>query len=635
MSRMLKALKQLEARRSDEPQPEAVEVGAAAEAADESPAGRTADSSQFDEPEMHAAQAPDDEASEPQANVSQTYVLPRGGLGVNPFITPKRRMTEAWPASSNEHDDAPEEPVPAAAADVADVADVADEIHDAPVIAAEADAHVDAPPAASSEPPPLPEAAPAPVAKAEPPTSGSPTSTIPLGAALDGIDADILNWVSSNLPGRSSEPSAVHKPSVEAELPPAVEPNLADATRIGEQRVGEDRAEPVDAESAADESGPMESTGAAQNRIDRETSEERFELEESGAKEEDGSRFESGDEDAALPQSARDEAPQNVGTDAEKDDNSVAERAADADAEVAAEAPAAPKPTTGEVQKAAPSPIADADNSHPSKTEHAAEATADRDLMKLLSADVESDSATAAPNKSSRPTAGGMLKNRFQEPARPAADAASLEEEVERSLGDERIAPQYRHLAANVRGQYPGDVSSVLLLTAPAANLRLGETLMHLAALLAESSDSQEEEQPRVLVVDACLSGKLLTGRMHSTGKPGLAEVLGRRKEWRDYVAPTARERIDFLPAGDGPVTSYKSIGGKLAPLLDEWKGQYRYVLVDAGAADEPLTHPLAQACDATYLHVALAETAREAAQQAAERLRTAGARLRGCVVEQ
>jgi Mrp family chromosome partitioning ATPase len=231
-----------------------------------------------------------------------------------------------------------------------------------------------------------------------------------------------------------------------------------------------------------------------------------------------------------------------------------------------------------------------------------------------------------------RSLSSGLLKNRFQEPARQAAVAASLEDDVERSLSDPQLAAPYRRLAGSLAGQYPGEVPAVLLLTAPMAHLRIGETLMHLAALLAEPSPS--EDGARVLVVDASLAEKSLSSRMQASGKPGLAEVLGRRKGWRDYVTTTARERVDFLPAGEGPVTSYKSIGSKLAPLLDEWKDAYRYVLLDAGAAAEPLTEPLAQACDATYLHVSLSDTDAAVARNTAERLRAAGARLRGCVVE-
>jgi Mrp family chromosome partitioning ATPase len=748
MSRMLKALKRLEARRGDEPETvraadtkAAGSTGTSAAAnmtvplaelaakadralqeaehaiADELSKGDPSDASAVDAEQVSAAikttAAPSLSEVEPVAkeNVSQTYVLPPGGLKQNPFATPTRRksMTEAWTKAPDEPSEEPSPEnaaveVPSSAAveqreSAVEHVEAAVEKFEFAIEPVEAaDPPPAAPPAPRDEPeveqpqqraaelPPLPAAPPAPLRETEPrivtpktqppqpqppqpqalkPQTPAPpnlaetmpgqglstaaqdksaaveaspaapqrresiarTSPISLQSSLEGIHADILNWVKANLPGNAASnrnetqaKQEVH--SVDSSVEPAPFESHADEATAGDAAV------------------EAPSTPSAENdrpSVECEPSSERFVLEEDDA--------ESTSDTSSFAQRAEQIAELNVVRGAadrrrESDsfDTSRAEESAAAESARSGESP--PDATESNASSvAAEANIEDGDEVEvesagtASESEAAAESAAAADSA----AEPDSPADSQASAKAARPASGGMLKNRFQEPARHSAAAASLEEQVQQSLDDDRLAPQYRRLASNVKTQYPGDVAAVLLLTAPAAHLRLGETLMHLAALLADEAEggSAADDEARVLVVDACLSAKLLTERMQSAGKPGLAEVLGRRKDWHDYVAPTARARIDFLPAGEGMVTSYKSIGGKLAPLLEEWKQRYRYVLVDAGGADEPLTDPLAQACDATYLHVSLTDTAAAAARQAAQRLRTSGARLRGCLVDQ
>jgi Mrp family chromosome partitioning ATPase len=243
----------------------------------------------------------------------------------------------------------------------------------------------------------------------------------------------------------------------------------------------------------------------------------------------------------------------------------------------------------------------------------------------------ESADEISAPAAAKAP-GDGLLKNRFQQPTRPLASATSLEEEVRQRLEDPLLGKSYRRMAENCKSQYPGDVAAALMLAGPTASLQLGETAFSLATGLVDEQ-GDDDQQFRVLVVDGALSEKTLTGRLRAASNPGLAEVLGRRKSWRDYVCNTAQANVDFLPAGEGTVTSYKSIRGLLAPLIGEWKQQYRYIIFDAGGADEPLAERLAPACDATYLLVTAGSTEADDARAAAERLQTAGARLRGCIL--
>ncbi|MEQ8784920.1 MAG: hypothetical protein RIC55_01415 [Pirellulaceae bacterium] len=244
---------------------------------------------------------------------------------------------------------------------------------------------------------------------------------------------------------------------------------------------------------------------------------------------------------------------------------------------------------------------------------------------------VGDDASETPPSSSTKSTPDGLLKNRFQSPTRPPAPATSLEEEVRQRLDDALLGKAHQRMAETCRTQYPGDVAAALMLTAPEASRQLGETAFALAASLVDGQE--DEEEFRVLVVDAGLSEKTLSERLKASSNPGLAEVLGRRKNWHDFICNTAQAQVDFLPAGEGMVTSYKSISGMLAPLIGQWKQQYRYIVFDAGGAEEPLTERLAPACDATYVQVAAGSTDAEAARDAVERLRAAGARLRGCVL--
>ena len=71
----------------------------------------------------------------------------------------------------------------------------------------------------------------------------------------------------------------------------------------------------------------------------------------------------------------------------------------------------------------------------------------------------------------------------------------------------------------------------------------------------------------------------------------------------------------------------------RLASLVDDWKKQYSFVLVDGGAVHGPLTNAVARTSDATFLVVQLQRSDVTEASRAAQQLREAGGRLMGCVV--
>ncbi len=130
----------------------------------------------------------------------------------------------------------------------------------------------------------------------------------------------------------------------------------------------------------------------------------------------------------------------------------------------------------------------------------------------------------------------------------------------------------------------------------------------------------------RVLLVDADFEMFSLSRRFRRPGSAGLGDVVAGKRPWRQTILPTALAQIDILPCGslcDRPLATLN--GAYWSRLFAQWKEAYRYVLIDAGTAEQSGLAPLLQAVDATYMLVEFDRTTRSEAAATVEQLRRWG----------
>ena len=130
----------------------------------------------------------------------------------------------------------------------------------------------------------------------------------------------------------------------------------------------------------------------------------------------------------------------------------------------------------------------------------------------------------------------------------------------------------------------------------------------------------------RVLLIDADFEAFSLSRRFKRPGSAGLGDVVAGKRPWRKAVLPTALAQIDILPCGslcDRPLATLN--GAYWTRLLEELKESYRFVLIDAGTADQPGLAPLLQVVDATYMLVEFDRTTRAEVAASVAQLRRWG----------
>ena len=110
---------------------------------------------------------------------------------------------------------------------------------------------------------------------------------------------------------------------------------------------------------------------------------------------------------------------------------------------------------------------------------------------------------------------------------------------------------------------------------------------------------------------------------------PGLTECLFSGSPWAQSVHATSHPALDLVPRGESAFR-----GGQIAELQfpGSWRGAYGAVLVSTAPHSQQLALDLSTAADATIVAVKLRSIDRQALQRTAATLRSAGARLAGCV---
>jgi Mrp family chromosome partitioning ATPase len=138
-----------------------------------------------------------------------------------------------------------------------------------------------------------------------------------------------------------------------------------------------------------------------------------------------------------------------------------------------------------------------------------------------------------------------------------------------------------------------------------------------------------------VLLVDANFATPTLASRLGAAPRLGLSDILAKRATRADAVARTAVSRVFVLDGGAGPVnfTSARSLDD-VRELLTDLQTTYDHVLVDGGSLETcPESVLLSRHVDGVAIVVHAEHTPSEVVVDATARLRRAGARLLGVVL--
>lgn len=138
--------------------------------------------------------------------------------------------------------------------------------------------------------------------------------------------------------------------------------------------------------------------------------------------------------------------------------------------------------------------------------------------------------------------------------------------------------------------------------------------------------------QGGVLLVDANLHNPGIHRFFGLESDAGLAEVLEKKREWRQVIRSLRFGDLHVITAGSTSGNPAEIIGsGELAALIQEWREEFRYVLIDTPAV---LNHvealALSAMVDGVILVVRSGHTRWEMAQNAKRKLNMAHANLLG-----
>jgi Mrp family chromosome partitioning ATPase len=210
------------------------------------------------------------------------------------------------------------------------------------------------------------------------------------------------------------------------------------------------------------------------------------------------------------------------------------------------------------------------------------------------------------------------------------SDAASSTEEPDTALSpaevDEEVRDHWRRLAQTIISQWTGEESAALMFTSPEESESRTSALASLAEALGAEIPGE------VLVVDANLSEPALAARLGVASGQGLVDVLDGTAGWQVVVRRTCVEGLALLPGRAG--ASDKSVRiAALAPLLEELRARYRFVLLNAASVGCGDTAAIARYCDGVYLWIRLNRTPCHAALEAIDRIERRGGHVAGCVL--
>jgi Mrp family chromosome partitioning ATPase len=198
-----------------------------------------------------------------------------------------------------------------------------------------------------------------------------------------------------------------------------------------------------------------------------------------------------------------------------------------------------------------------------------------------------------------------------------------LERQIKRTLNDRVRSQPLVDLVDRLVRDMEQTESKVLAFVGLGASDDLHLPILQAAMVLAE------KREKRVLLIDGDVARRALSDGLEYGRCRGLSELSAGKADVANICQATATKRLLFVPAGQMQPAMDSAAEAALEKALGQLKVDFDCVLVNAGGE---LASALAQASDAAYLVVELGAVETNTAQAALARLRSAGARVLGCI---
>jgi Mrp family chromosome partitioning ATPase len=229
------------------------------------------------------------------------------------------------------------------------------------------------------------------------------------------------------------------------------------------------------------------------------------------------------------------------------------------------------------------------------------------------------------PRVTPAPLAPDVVFQLLPETARPGPPPAP--DLIAYQRPDHPAARQFRLLADGIAAQHPAGRPPVLLFTPSSVRTAGTATVANLAVTRAADGCG------RVLVIEVERGPGSAAERFGVPPVPGVRELLARTIPLGMALHRTGVEGVYLVPAGKTEVGTDEA--ARLPSLLDQLRGRFDWVLVDAPIwGTFPLTD-WARASDGVYLVLRPDEWDSPHADIAHDGITRAGGKLRGCVTTQ
>ena len=189
------------------------------------------------------------------------------------------------------------------------------------------------------------------------------------------------------------------------------------------------------------------------------------------------------------------------------------------------------------------------------------------------------------------------------------------------------VANQFRHeyqqIVSQLREFGSSRRSTVVALLGVSESCSTAELTRDLAACLA-----RQGEQP-ILIVDGNFWDRRLSLLFDATDTSGFSDVLA-GWPWRNVLISPPSLDVSLIPAGSGFVQ--RMDGMSWGTLMDEWRDEFGWVLIDGGPSVAWLADGLCKSCDQVILHSLLEQESCRELEIAVKRVRRLGGRLVGSI---
>lgn len=190
------------------------------------------------------------------------------------------------------------------------------------------------------------------------------------------------------------------------------------------------------------------------------------------------------------------------------------------------------------------------------------------------------------------------------------------------------VAEAYRILRTNISfSTVEGSLKKILITSGGPVESK-SMTVCNLAIALAQAGE-------RVVMVDADLRRPVLHKALDIGNRVGLSDVITGQAELDRALVPTAITGLSLLPSGPQPPNPAELLGtDKVRSILDQLCSGYDRVMIDSPpvtAVADPVL--LSRSADGVLIVVRSGQTRIEGLKEVVERLRKAGARILGTIL--